>query len=92
MELSDSIELMLATGMMLVFLYVHSFVCGMVIKAQAMDNLEYLHTRGPMVGGREKLTPSSYGKSLLTSVTPQPEITSGTLPLGRFTPMHPRQL
>ena len=28
----------------------------------------------------------------LTSVTPQPETTSGTLPLGRFIPMHPRRL
>ena len=28
----------------------------------------------------------------LTSVTPQPETTSGTLPQGRFTPMHPRRL
>ena len=27
----------------------------------------------------------------LTSVTPQPETTSGTLPLGRFIPMHPRR-
>ena len=27
----------------------------------------------------------------LTSVTPQPQTTSGTLPLGRFTPMHPRR-
>ena len=25
----------------------------------------------------------------LTSVTPQPDTTSGTLPLGRFIPMHP---
>ena len=28
----------------------------------------------------------------LTSGTPQPETTSGTLPLGRLVPMHPRQL
>ena len=28
----------------------------------------------------------------LTSVTPQPENTSGTLPLDRFIPMHPRRL
>ena len=28
----------------------------------------------------------------LTTVTPQPESTSGSLPLGRFIPMHPRRL
>ena len=28
----------------------------------------------------------------LTFVTPQPETTSDTLPLGRFIPMHPRRL
>ena len=28
----------------------------------------------------------------LTSITPQPETTSGTLPLGRFIRMHPRRL
>ena len=28
----------------------------------------------------------------LTSVTPQPETISGTLPLGRFIPMRPRRL
>ena len=28
----------------------------------------------------------------MTSVNPQPETTSCTLPLGRFIPMHPRRL